>query len=381
MNLEELRAEIDTIDDNLLQDFAQRMNVVGQIGLEKKSEGLPTLDPAREREKLADIVTKLPPEMEQYGYTLWSMLFEISRSYQSSLNPQPSALRKDIERAIVDTQPLLPPAATVACQGVEGAYSQLACEKLFKHPQVMYFKTFESVFSAIENGFCDYAVLPLENSTAGSVKEIYDLMLSHSSFKIVRSTRLKVDHNLVAKKGTKMSDIKEIFSHPQAISQCAKFLDAMPGVKITACENTAAAAEAVAKSERTDVAAISSYNCVELYGLERLAADIQDRSNNYTRFICISKKLEIYPGADKTSLMLVLPHRPGALYQILGRFYALGMNLIKLESRPLPDREFEFMFYFDLETSVYSDEFIRLVDDLDAICEEFQYLGSYSEVI
>lgn len=381
MNLEELRAEIDTIDDNLLQDFAQRMNVVGQIGLEKKSEGLPTLDPAREREKLADIVTKLPPEMEQYGYTLWSMLFEISRSYQSSLNPQPSALRKDIERAIADTQPLFPPAATVACQGVEGAYSQLACEKLFKHPQVMYFKTFESVFSAIENGFCDYAVLPLENSTAGSVKEIYDLMLSHSSFKIVRSTRLKVDHNLVAKKGTKMNDIKEIFSHPQAISQCAKFLDAMPGVKITACENTAAAAEAVAKSERTDVAAISSYNCVELYGLERLAADIQDRSNNYTRFICISKKLEIYPGADKTSLMLVLPHRPGALYQILGRFYALGMNLIKLESRPLPDREFEFMFYFDLETSVYSDEFIRLVDDLDAICEEFQYLGSYSEVI
>ena len=381
MNLEELRAEIDTIDDNLLQDFAQRMNVVGQIGLKKKSEGLPTLDPAREREKLADIVTKLPPEMEQYGYTLWSMLFEISRSYQSSLNPQPSALRKNIERAIADTQPLFPPAATVACQGVEGAYSQLACEKLFKHPQVMYFKTFESVFSAIENGFCDYAVLPLENSTAGSVKEIYDLMLSHSSFKIVRSTRLKVDHNLVAKKGTKMSDIKEIFSHPQAISQCAKFLDAMPGVKITACENTAAAAEAVAKSERTDVAAISSYNCVELYGLERLAADIQDRSNNYTRFICISKKLEIYPGADKTSLMLVLPHRPGALYQILGRFYALGMNLIKLESRPLPDREFEFMFYFDLETSVYSDEFIRLVDDLDAICEEFQYLGSYSEVI
>lgn len=381
MNLEELRAEIDTIDDNLLQDFAQRMNVVGQIGLEKKSEGLPTLDPAREREKLADIVAKLPPEMEQYGYTLWSMLFEISRSYQSSLNPQPSALRKDIERAIADTQPLFPPAATVACQGVEGAYSQLACEKLFKHPQVMYFKTFESVFSAIENGFCDYALLPLENSTAGSVKEIYDLMLSHSSFKIVRSTRLKVDHNLVAKKGTKMSDIKEIFSHPQAISQCAKFLDAMPGVKITACENTAAAAEAVAKSERTDVAAISSYNCVELYGLERLAADIQDRSNNYTRFICISKKLEIYPGADKTSLMLVLPHRPGALYQILGRFYALGMNLIKLESRPLPDREFEFMFYFDLETSVYSDEFIRLVDDLDAICEEFQYLGSYSEVI
>ena len=152
-------------------------------------------------------------------------------------------------------------------------------------------------------------------------------------------------------------------------------------VKVTPCENTAAAAAAVAQSDRTDVAAISSHRCIELYGLERLAADIQDRSNNYTRFICISKKLEIYPGADKTSLMVVLPHRPGSLYQILARFYALGLNLIKLESRPLPDREFEFMFYFDLETSVYSDVFIRMVDDLSAICEEFQYLGSYSEVI
>ena len=222
----------------------------------------------------------------------------------------------------------------------------------------------------------------MENSTAGSVKQIYDLMLRHSSFKIVRSTRLKIDHNLVAKKGTKLEDIKEIFSHPQAISQCSAYLEKLgKDVKITPCENTAAAAEAEAQSDRKDVAAIASHSCVALYGLERLAADIQDRSNNYTRFICISKKLEIYPGADKTSLMVVLPHRPGSLYQILARFYALGLNLIKLESRPLPDREFEFMFYFDLETSVYSDEFIRMVDDLSAVCEEFQYLGSYSEVI
>ena len=382
MNLEELRTEIDAIDDTLVNAFAQRMDVVARVSQAKKEQGLPTLDPARERAKLADIASKLPPELAQYGYALWSMLFEISRGYQNAMNPQPSALRKEIEGAMASTPNLFPPSATVACQGVEGAYSQLACEKLFKHPQVMYFGSFESVFSAIENGFCDYGVLPLENSTAGSVKQISDLMLRHSSFKIVRSTRLKIDHNLVAKKGTKLEDIKEIFSHPQAISQCSAYLEKLgKDVKITPCENTAAAAEAVAQSDRKDVAAIASHSCVALYGLERLAADIQDRSNNYTRFICISKKLEIYPGADKTSLMVVLPHRPGSLYQILARFYALGLNLIKLESRPLPDREFEFMFYFDLETSVYSDEFIRMVDDLSAVCEEFQYLGSYSEVI
>ena len=200
MNLEELRTEIDAIDDTLVNAFAQRMDVVARVSQAKKEQGLPTLDPARERAKLADIASKLPLELAQYGYALWSMLFEISRGYQNAMNPQPSALRKEIEGAMASTPNLFPPSATVACQGVEGAYSQLACEKLFKHPQVMYFGSFESVFSAIENGFCDYGVLPLENSTAGSVKQIYDLMLRHSSFKIVRSTRLKIDHNLVAKK-------------------------------------------------------------------------------------------------------------------------------------------------------------------------------------
>ena len=137
----------------------------------------------------------------------------------------------------------------------------------------------------------------------------------------------------------------------------------------------------MAKSERTDVAAISSYNCVELYGLERLAADIQDRSNNYTRFICISKNPEIYPGADRTSLMMTLPHKPGALYNVLSKFYALGINLRKLESRPLPDREFEFMFYFDLECSVYAPEMERIFRDLEEESEHFRYLGTYNEVI
>ena len=379
MNLEELRAEIDTIDDNLLQDFAQRMNVVGQIGLEKKSEGLPTLDPAREREKLADIVTKLPPEMEQYGYTLWSMLFEISRSYQSSLNPQPSALRKDIERAIVDTQPLFPPAATVACQGVAGAYSQLACDKLFKLPRTMFFASFEAVFAAIEKGLCRYGVLPLENSTAGSVNAIYDLMMKHD-FRIVRSMRLKVDHNLLVKPGTRREDIREIFSHQQALTQCEQYLLGFPGVKITPCENTAMAAKKVAESDG-HCAALSSRSCMKLYGLECLEASVQDTGSNFTRFICISKKLEIYPGADRTSLMAVLPHEPGSLCRLLNRFYALGLNLNKLESRPIPDRNFEFMFYFDLETSVYSPEFLQLMSELPGLCEEFSYLGSYSEVV
>lgn len=381
MTLEELRTQIDAVDDVLLKTFQDRMALAAQVSQVKKERDLPVLDAARERAKLEDVAGKLPPALQQYGYFLWSMLFELSRSYQSALNPTPSPLRREIQEAMENTPQLFPPRATVACQGVEGAYSQLACDKLFQRPQVMYFGSFESVFAAIENGFCDYGVLPLENSTAGSVNQVYDLM-QHHNFKIVRSTRLKVDHNLLAKRGAKLEDIREIFSHPQAISQCSAFLEKLgKAVKVTPCENTAAAAQAVAESSREDVAAICSHNCMALYGLERLAADIQDRGDNYTRFICISKKLQIFPGADKTSLMVSLPHRPGSLYQVLGRFYALGVNLIKLESRLIPGRDFEFMFYFDLETSVYSEEFIRMVDDLSTICEDFQYLGSYSEVV
>ena len=137
----------------------------------------------------------------------------------------------------------------------------------------------------------------------------------------------------------------------------------------------------VASSQRRDVAALSSRSCAELYGLETLRAGVQDAGNNRTRFICISTNLEIYPGADTTSIMLVTAHKPGSLYKILARLYVLGINLIKLESRPIPDRDFEFMFYLDLETSIYSEEFVQLMCELDGMCEEFKYLGSYSEVV
>ena len=159
------------------------------------------------------------------------------------------------------------------------------------------------------------------------------------------------------------------------------FLQSLPGVTVVRCENTAVAAKRVAESGRTDVAALSSRACVGLYGLESLASSVQDQGNNYTRFICIAKDLEIYPGADRTSLMMVLPHKPGSLYKVLSRFYALGINLNKLESRPLPERDFEFMFYFDLETSVYSPQFQQLMGELPGLCEEFSYLGSYREVV
>jgi chorismate mutase/prephenate dehydratase len=378
MDLNELRGQIDGIDDELVQLFCRRMEVAEQIAEYKRQNDLPILVPAREREKLRDISQKAGSDMANYTRVLYSMIFELSRSHQSKCNLVSGELHKKILNSIENTPKLFPQAPMVACQGVEGAYSQIACEKIFKSPMIMYFKNFEGVFTAIEQGLCQYGILPIENSTAGSVKKVYDLMIRHD-FSIVRTFRLKVDHNLLAKPGTKKEDIKVIYSHEQAINQCSEFLSDFKGVRIVPVENTAVAAQMAAAEE--GAAALSSRGCAELYGLANLAASVQDKGNNHTRFICISKNLEIYPGADKTSIMMVLPHRPGSLYRTMARLFTLGINVTKLESRPIPDREFEFMFYFDLETSIYSEEFVQLMCELEDLCEEFKYLGSYSEVV
>ena len=376
MDLTTYRNEIDQIDNEIVRLFQERMDVAAKIAEYKKEQGMAILQPAREREKLAEVSEKSREDMQSYMRVLYSLLFELSRTYQERGNR--TELFDKIEYAIDNTPRLFPQSATVACQGVEGAYSQLACEKLFKNPRIQYFRNFEGVFSAIEAGFCQYGILPIENSTAGSVNRVYDLMVKHN-FSIVRSTRMKVDHCLLAK--ADHGEIKEIFSHEQAIAQSATFIKSLGNVKITVCENTAIAAMMVAQSDRKDVAALSSRMCAELYGLKILKSGVQDEGNNHTRFLCISKNTEIYPGADKTSVMMVLPHKPGALYKVLARLYALDINLLKLESRPLPERDFEFMFYLDLETSVYSQEFARLMCEIGGICEEFRYLGSYSEVV
>jgi len=380
MDINELRDQIDNIDEQLVQLFLERMNVAQMIGAYKKENGLPIFDPGRERAKLQDVAEKAGPDMAQYTRVLYAMLFELSRGHQSRTTTHLTKLNESITASIDATPKLFPQAPMVACQGVEGAYSQIACEKIFKSPSIMYFKNFDGVFHAIEQGLCQYGILPIENSTAGSVKKVYDLMIHHN-FSIVRSFRLKIDHSLLAKPGTKMEDIREIYSHEQAINQCSDFLKKFPNANIIPVENTAVAAKMVTDANRTDIAALSSRNCEALYGLICLAPNVQDEGNNRTRFICISKNLEIYPGADKTSIMMILPHKPGALYKVLARMYVLGINVIKLESRPIPDRDFEFMFYFDLETSIYSDEFVQLICELDDLCEEFKYLGSYSEVV
>jgi len=231
----------------------------------------------------------------------------------------------------------------------------------------------------VESGLCRYGVLPLENSTAGSVNAVYDLM-NRYRFYIVRSVKLPVTHALLALPGAKLSGIREILSHEQAIRQCGRFLRSLPGVKVTACENTAAAAQTAAEAGRMDLAVISSRDCAAIYGLSALSYTIQDTDSNYTRFICVSKEPEIYPGACKTSLMLTLHNKPGALYHVLAKFHAHGINLNKLESRPVPGQDFEFLFYFDMDTPALSDSLKQVLAELEREAAMFHYLGTYQEL-
>jgi len=380
MELSDYRTRLDEIDEELLRLFSERMNISAEIASWKQENSLPVLDVRREKEKLRRIEEMSDPELADYSFTLFSMLMELSRSRQNRILHRESPETKAIEAALRDTPPLFPEKAVVACQGVEGAYSGIACEKLFARPSIFYFSSFDAVFTAVEKGLCRYGVIPVENSTAGTVNAVYDLMVKHD-FRIVRSVRIKVDHNLLVRPGTREEDIREIYSHSQAISQCAGFLQRFPNAKIIPCENTAVAAKMVAQSGEPGVAALSSRSCAKLYGLEILMSSVQDSDNNYTRFICISKNLEIYPGADHTSLMMVIRDEPGTLHHVLARFYVLGINMHKLESRPIPGRNWEYRFYFDLDTSVYSPKFIQLMGELGDICEEYEYLGSYSEVV
>lgn len=379
-NLEEYREKIDEIDRTLIEKVDERMRVAEGIAKYKQANDLEIVDPLRERALMEKITEDSANDMAYYNRMLFSLLMEMSADHQRQVTHTESRVVKEIRRALKDTSPIFPEMAVVACQGVQGAYSQDACERFFKMPKIIYTKNFKGVFAAIDDGLCRYGVLPVENSTAGSVNRVYDLMRTYD-FHIVKSIKIKIEHSLLVNKGVQKADIKEIISQEQALSQCDEYLRReFPEAKITVCENTAAAAKYLSESGRRDAAALGAEINGAYYSLESLERAVQDSDNNYTRFICITKPLEIYPGANKTSFMCTTEHTPGSLYKVLSAINACGINITKLESRPIPGSDFDFRFYFDFEESVYTEQFIRLMNHLEGVCKEFRYLGSYIEV-
>ena len=309
MELNPIREHIDQIDGELTRLFVERMRTVAEVAAAKQAAGKPVRDRARERSVVNRTTALAGDAYAPYVRDLYRLIFELSCNYEFALMGEQSALSERISAACAQyAGRKAPNRALVACQGTEGAYAQQACEKLFEYPDILYFNSFDGVFNAVEKGMCEYGILPIENSTAGSVTQVYDLMERHS-FHIVGARRLRVEHRLMRKKGAS-GPIREIVSHEQALRQCSEFFDAHPEYTPVPMANTAVAAEFAASTERDDVAVIASKACAELYNLEIVGESVSNAQSNYTRFICISRNLEIYPDARKVSIMFNLRTRP-----------------------------------------------------------------------
>ena len=377
MELKKIREEIDGLDRELLPLILKRMALSASAA--ESGALTPAEVKARERDMLRWVSGQDCGEMEQYIHRFYSSLFELSRAYREVSSPVGGKIRGLLETALARETGEFPQSGTVAVQGVEGANSQMAADSLFPRGNLIFFKSFEAVFDAVESGLCRFGILPIENSSNGSVRANYEL-LNRKNVRIVRSTRLCIRHVLLGQPGVTLDRIKEIRSHEQALGQCSEFLKSLGDrVKVIPCPNTAMAAELASRSEFGDIAAIASHSAGELYGLEPILKNIQNSDNNYTRFICISRECEIYPGADRISLILALRHRPGALYEVLARLTALGINLIKLESCPIVGHDFEFMFFFEMQGSVRDPKVAAMLEALESTCESFKFLGNHSE--
>ena len=377
--MDKLRKQIDAIDDEIVELYVKRMAICKEIGIKKAEVGSSVNVSEREKDIVKRITEGKNDDMKRYLKHLYETIFFQSKNYQGKFIKTKSETVDALNKILQDKRDNFPVSASVACQGVSGAYSGVAADKFFDIADVTYFKTFDGVFSAVDKGLCEYGVLPIENSNAGSVSQVYDLMKRYN-FYIVKSARVQISHTLCAKRGVKLSEIKTVYSHGQAIMQCAEHLKNL-GVKAIEVENTAVAAKMVSESEDKTIAAICSDDCAEIYNLCALERAMQDNGNNFTRFICISKNLKVFKGSDKISVMTSLANKSGSLNKTLSRFSTLGLNLTKLESRPIANSQFEFMFYFDFEGDIESSDVLNLLGELENSSDKFVFLGSYKEII
>ncbi len=375
MDLLDLRKEIDNIDEQLIPLLLKRMSISEQVARYKVERGIPVLNAEREQQILDNVAEKCGAQGDTIK-TVFSATMDASRALQHKIIGGGKKLRDTIEGA-KSSGKLTTNGESVACQGVEGAYSGVTANTLFPDSPVRFYKQFEDVFEAVNKGEAKFGVIPVENSTAGSVHESYDLIMKYR-FYVVGAYDLKIEHCLCAKADTKYEDITDVYSHPQALSQCNNFLKSFDftGVNFS---NTAAAAEFVAKSSKNNIAVICSELAAKKYGLKILKRNVQNNNNNRTRFIVISKELVIGEDADKISLIFSAPHTTGSLYRVLGRFSMAGLNLTKLESRPIENADFDYYFYVDVMGSVKDESTLDLICALYDELPEFEFLGNYFE--
>lgn len=368
MDLKQLRDGIDDVDSEILSLFMKRMELCRGVADYKKEHNMPVFQGGREQQVI-DRIAELTNDknLEKGTAALFTTIMDISKILQNRTILEESNDYKYIS-------PDFAGAKKIGCQGTSGANSEAAAKKVFGDREFTFYPSFEEVFKAVQSGEADYGVLPVQNSTAGSVDSTYDLMAKYP-FYIVKIVTLEINHCLAAKKGTKIEDITCVYSHRQALSQCEVFLS-KTGLKKHEYSNTATAAEKVLSSDEP-IAAICSVDCAEKLGLEVIARDIADCTINRTQFIIIAKDMQVAEDSDAVSVMLTIPHKEGSLYRLLTKFYVNNMNLLRIESRPIRDGSFDVMFFLDFSGKMSDPNVKAVLRDLEENLEDFRCIGTF----
>ncbi len=373
--LKELRNQIDAIDKDLLALFAQRMAVTQKVGEYKVRAGIQVLDAQREQEVLDGKAALAPAAIQSEARTLFETIMALSRRQQRRLVAADQAafdLYQAQKRQAA--QPVQNP--RVLYQGVPGAYAEEAAVTYFGEGcSRKNLPAWEDIFEALAKGEADYGVVPIENSSTGSINQVYDLLAKYEHF-IVGEVKLRISHCLMAPPGVALEDVREVYSHEQGLSQCAPYLKSHPTWKQTALSNTAAAAKFVSESGKP-CAAIGSGRCAQLYGLNVLARGISQAQSNYTRFVVVAPRMELDETRDKISALFTLPHKVGTLHQIMAVFAISGLNMMKLESRPILEKSWEYRFFVDFSGNLLDPELDLVLRELIECSSSFRVLGNY----
>lgn len=375
LDLQEIRKQLDGIDQQMVALFEQRMELCKEVADFKIGTNKPVYDGAREQQKIEAVTGMVEGEfLKQAVRELFTQMMTISRNYQykqmAENGLQASHSFQPIKNFSVD-------GVKVVYQGVEGAYSHGAALKYFGSKASLYHvSTWDDAMKEVELGNANYAVLPIENSSAGAVTDNYDLLMKYQNY-IVGETFLTVNHALLGLPGAEEKDIKTVFSHPQALMQCGEFLNSNRDWKKISVENTAVAAKKVIDEGDLSQAAVASEIAGELYGLKVLRSQINTNQNNTTRFIILSKEAVYQENAGKISISFELPHESGSLYSILSNFIYNGVNMFMIESRPVPGRTWEYRFFVDIEGNLSHSSIINALKGISEEGRNLRILGNY----
>ncbi len=374
MDLAELRGQLDEIDAKIVELYEKRMEISKGVAQYKIETGKKVLDKAREEEKIQKVKSLTHNEFNSYGVAeLFEQIMAMSRKLQYQMIAENGGYNK---LPFIKVDELETEKARVVFQGAEGAYSHAAMMQYFgDEVNSFHVDTFRDAMIAIDEGRADFAVLPIENSTAGIVSEIYDLLVEFENY-IVGEQVIKIEHCLMATPGTKIEDIKTVYSHPQSLMQSARYLNNHSWQQIS-MQNNAFAAKKIADEQDKTQAAIAGEHAAKLYGLEILEKGVNQSSTNSTRFIIVTNQKIFKEDAKKVSICFEVPHESGSLYHMLSHFIFNNLNMNKIESRPIEDRNWEYRFFIDFDGNLSDSAVKNALRGLREEARNMKILGNY----